>query len=294
MTKELSEFLAYLRHERNASPHTIAGYERDLRQLSEYLREREVRWNKAGNVVLRGFLATLHEKKQKKSTIGRKLAAMRSFYDFCLRKKWVAENPAKVLATPKQDKPVPSFLSEEEMAGLLDLPTSDKPIDLRDRALLELCYATGTRVSELVGIDVGDIHLDERLVRVRGKGKKERLVPFGRKAAVTLQAYFRARPLLLQDRMGEPAVFLNYRGGRLTTRSVQRMVQAHIRRTAVSRRISPHSIRHSFASHLLGRGADLRVIQELLGHASLATTQKYTHVDLRQLLAVYKKSHPRS
>jgi tyrosine recombinase XerC len=294
MTKELSEFLAYLRHERNASPHTIAGYERDLRQLSEYLREREVRWNKAGNVVLRGFLATLHEKKQKKSTIGRKLAAMRSFYDFCLRKKWVAENPAKVLATPKQDKPVPSFLSEEEMAGLLDLPTSDKPIDVRDRALLELCYATGTRVSELVGIDVGDIHLDERLVRVRGKGKKERLVPFGRKAAGTLQAYFRARPLLLQDRMGEPAVFLNYRGGRLTTRSVQRMVQAHIRRTAVSRRISPHSIRHSFASHLLGRGADLRVIQELLGHASLATTQKYTHVDLRQLLAVYKKSHPRS
>jgi tyrosine recombinase XerC len=294
MTKELSEFLAYLRHERNASPHTIAGYERDLRQLSEYLREREVRWNKAGNVVLRGFLATLHEKKQKKSTIGRKLAAMRSFYDFCLRKKWVAENPAKVLATPKQDKPVPSFLSEEEMAGLLDLPTSDKPIDVRDRALLELCYATGTRVSELVGIDVGDIHLDERLVRVRGTGKKERLVPFGRKAAGTLQAYFRARPLLLQDRMGEPAVFLNYRGGRLTTRSVQRMVQAHIRRTAVSRRISPHSIRHSFASHLLGRGADLRVIQELLGHASLATTQKYTHVDLRQLLAVYKKSHPRS
>jgi integrase/recombinase XerC len=294
MTKELSEFLAYLRHERNASPHTIAGYERDLRQLSEYLREREVRWNKAGNVVLRGFLATLHEKKQKKSTIGRKLAAMRSFYDFCLRKKWVAENPAKILATPKQDKPVPSFLSEEEMAGLLDLPTSDKPIDVRDRALLELCYATGTRVSELVGIDVGDIHLDERLVRVRGKGKKERLVPFGRKAAGTLQAYFRARPLLLQDRMGEPAVFLNYRGGRLTTRSVQRMVQAHIRRTAVSRRISPHSIRHSFASHLLGRGADLRVIQELLGHASLATTQKYTHVDLRQLLAVYKKSHPRS
>jgi integrase/recombinase XerC len=294
MTKELSEFLAYLRHERNASPHTIAGYERDLRQLSEYLREREVRWNKAGNVVLRGFLATLHEKKQKKSTIGRKLAAMRSFYDFCLRKKWIAENPARVLATPKQDKPVPSFLSEEEMAGLLDLPASDKPIDLRDRALLELCYATGTRVSELVGIDVGDIHLDERLVRVRGKGKKERLVPFGRKAAGTLQTYFRARPLLLQDRMGEPAVFLNYRGGRLTTRSVQRIVQARIRRTAVSRRISPHSIRHSFASHLLGRGADLRVIQELLGHASLATTQKYTHVDLRQLLAVYKKSHPRS
>jgi len=293
MTKELSEFLAYLRHERNASPHTIASYGRDLRQLLEYLQEREVRWNKAGNVVLRGFLATLHEKKQKKSTIGRKLAAMRSFYEFCLRKKWIAENPARVLATPKQDRRVPSFLSEEEMAVLLDLPATDKPIELRDRALLELCYATGTRVSELVGIDVDDIHFEERLVRLRGKGKKERLVPFGRKAGGTLQAYLRARPLLLRDRMGESAVFLNYRGGRLTTRSVQRMVRAHIRRTAVSRRISPHSIRHSFASHLLGRGADLRVIQELLGHASLATTQKYTHVDLRQLLAVYKKSHPR-
>jgi len=294
MNRELAEFLDFLRHERNASVHTISAYERDLRQLQEYLREREVRWDKAGNVVLRGFLATLHEKKRKKSSIGRKLAAVRSFYDFCVRRKWIAENPAKVLSTPKQDKRVPSFLSEEEIAGLLDLPGTSRPIDLRDRALLELCYATGTRVSELVGIELGDVHFEERLVRVRGKGKKERLVPFGRKAAEVLQAWLRARPVLLQDRPGETAVFLNYRGGRLTTRSVQRMVRAYIRKTAVTRKISPHSLRHSFASHLLGRGADLRVIQELLGHESLATTQKYTHVDLRQLLAVYKKSHPRS
>jgi len=294
MNRKLTEFLDFLRHERNASVHTIAAYERDLRQLQEYLKEREVRWDKAGNVVLRGFLATLHEKKLKKSSIGRKLAAVRSFYEFCLRKKWIAENPARILSTPKQDKRVPSFLSEEEIAGLLDLPGTSRPIDLRDRAILELCYATGTRVSELVGIELGDVHFGERLIRVRGKGKKERLVPFGRKAVEALQAWLAARPLLVQDRMGEPAVFVNYRGGRLTTRSVQRMVQAYIRRTAVSRRISPHSLRHSFASHLLGRGADLRVIQELLGHESLATTQKYTHVDLRQLLAVYKKSHPRS
>lgn len=294
MNKELTEFLAYLRHERNASIHTIAGYERDLRQLSDYLQESGVRWNKAGNVALRGFLASLHEKKQKKSTIGRKLAAMRSFYEFCLRKKWIAENPAKVLATPKQEKHIPSFLSEEEAAGLLNLPATNKPIDLRDRAILELFYATGIRVSELVGIDDDDVHFDERLVRVRGKGKKERLVPFGRKAAEALQAYLRARPLLLEKRMGDSALFLNYRGERLTTRSVQRMVRTYIRKTAVSRKISPHSLRHSFASHLLGRGADLRVIQELLGHSSLATTQKYTHVDLRQLLDVYKKSHPRS
>lgn len=293
MNKELSEFLEYLRHERNASAHTIAGYERDLQQLRDYLAEAGVRWNKAGNVVLRGFLATLHEKKRAKSTVGRKLAAMRSFYDFCVRRKWIAENPAKILATPRQDKRVPSFLSEEEAAALLELPSGKKPIDLRDRAILELFYATGIRVSELVGLDDGDVHFGERLVRVRGKGKKERLVPFGRKAEETLRAYLAARPLLQEKGAPGPAVFLNYRGERLTPRSIQRMVHAYIRKTAVSRKISPHSLRHSFASHLLGRGADLRVIQELLGHASLATTQKYTHVDLRQLLNVYKKSHPR-
>jgi tyrosine recombinase XerC len=294
MNKELSEFLAYLRYERNASAHTIASYGRDLGQLAAYLRESGVRWNRAGNVVLRGFLAALHEKKQKKSTVGRKLAAIRSFYDFCVRRKWIAENPARILATPKQEKRVPSFLSEEEAASLLSLPITDKPIDLRDRAILELLYATGIRVSELVGIDSGDLHFGERLVRVRGKGKKERLVPFGRKAAEALQAYLRVRRRLQGEGTEASAVFLNYRGERLTTRSVQRMVRAAIRRTAVSRKISPHSLRHSFASHLLGRGADLRVIQELLGHSSLATTQKYTHVDLGQLLAVYKKSHPRS
>jgi integrase/recombinase XerC len=294
MNKELSEFLAYLRHERNASAHTIAGYERDLRQLADYLRESGVRWNKAGNVVLRGFLAALHERNLKKSTIGRKLAAMRSFYGYCVRRKWIAENPARLLSTPKLEKHVPSFLSEEEAVGLLSLPLGDKPTGLRDRAILELFYATGIRVSELVGIDTGDLHFGERMVRVRGKGKKERLVPFGRKASEALQDYLRVRPRLQPDGTAEAAVFLNYRGERLTSRSVQRMVQAAIRKTAVSRKISPHSLRHSFASHLLGRGADLRVIQELLGHSSLATTQKYTHVDLRQLLAVYRKSHPRS
>jgi len=291
MDKEIAEFLAYLRHEKNASPHTVAAYGRDLREVAAYLKDRGVRWDKAGNVVLRGYLAELHEKKRKKTTIGRKLAALRSFYDFCVRTKRLAENPAKVLATPRQDKRVPSFLSEDEAAELLDLPRSAKPLDLRDKAILELLYATGIRVSELVGIEPPDIHFGERLVRVRGKGKKERIVPFGGKARVALEAYGRARPGLVAG--GEEAFFVNYRGGRLTTRSVQRMVHQYIRRTAVARKISPHSLRHSFASHLLGRGADLRVIQELLGHASLATTEKYTHVDLRQLLAVYKKSHPR-
>lgn len=296
MNKEIAEFLEYLRHEKNASPHTVAGYGRDLRQVEAYLKEREVRWDKAGNVVLRGFLAELHEKKRRKTTIGRKLAALRAFYGYWLRRKRIAENPAAILATPRQEKRVPSFLSEDEAAALLDLPRPKGPIGLRDRAILELFYAAGIRVSELVGVEAADLHFGERLVRVRGKGKKERLVPFGGKAREALEAYARARPVLAAKAgtAATEAFFLNGRGGRLTARSVQRMVRASIRRTAVARRISPHSLRHSFASHLLGRGADLRVIQELLGHASLATTQKYTHVDLQQLLGVYKKSHPRS
>jgi tyrosine recombinase XerC len=294
MNREIAEFLAYLKHEKNASPHTLAGYERDLRQVAAYLKDREVRWDRAGNVVLRGFLAELHEKKRRKTTIGRKLAALRSFYDFALRRKWITENPAKILARPRQEKKVPSFLSEDETAALLDLPRSARPLDVRDRAILELFYATGIRVSELVGIETADLHFSERLVRVRGKGKKERIVPFGGKAREALEDYRRVRPGLAAGGAGGEAFFLNYRGGRLTTRSVQRMVRKYIRRTAVARKISPHSLRHSFASHLLGRGADLRVIQELLGHASLATTQKYTHVDLQQLLTVYRKSHPRS
>ena len=294
MRKPIEEFLAHLRHERNASAHTISSYGCDLGQLEAYLIEKKADWRSADNVVLRGFLARLYEKKRKKSTIGRKLAAIRSFYDFCLKRKWIGENPAKVLATPRQDKNVPSFLSEDEMAEFLDLPSSDEPLDLRDRAALELLYASGIRVGELVAIDLVDVGFDERLVRVKGKGKKERLVPFGKKAEVSLRTYLRARPDLLKGRLGQNAFFLNYKGGRLTSRSVERIVGKYIRRTAVSRKISPHSLRHSFASHLLSRGADLRVIQELLGHASLATTQKYTHLDLKQLLDVYKKSHPRS
>jgi len=294
MRKPIEEFLAHLRHERNASPHTISSYGRDLGQLEAYLIEKKADWRSADNVVLRGFLARLYEKKLKKSTIGRKLAAMRSFYDYCLKRKWIDKNPAKVLSTPRQDKNVPTFLSEDEMAEFLDLPSSDEPLDLRDRAALELLYASGIRVGELVAIDLVDVGFDERLVRVKGKGKKERLVPFGKKAEVSLRTYLRARPDLLKGRLGQNAFFLNYKGGRLTSRSVERIVRKHIRRTAVCRKISPHSLRHSFASHLLSRGADLRVIQELLGHASLATTQKYTHLDLKQLLDVYKKSHPRS
>ncbi len=292
--KDLDEFLDQLRHERNASGHTIAGYRRDLSQFIAYLDARRIPLRQADNILIRGFMAELHERRLKKSTLARKLAAVRSFYRHAVKSGWLAENPASIVATPKQERLVPSFLTEEEMAGFLDLPPSEKPLDLRDKAALELLYATGIRVSELVGINLEDVHLGERLVRVRGKGKKERIVPFGTIARERLRSYLGARPELMGERTGEYALFLNYMGRRLTARSVERIVDKCIRRTAVRRKISPHSLRHSFASHLLSRGADLRVIQELLGHESLATTQKYTHVDLGRLMEVYRKSHPRS
>ncbi len=294
MKRELSEFLDYLRYERNASAHTISSYRRDLTQFIDYIRERGGSFRKVDNVQIRGFMAQLHERRLKKSTTARKLAAIRSFFQFGVKKKWIADNPAKVVATPRQEKRVPSFLSEEEMAHLLDVPLSKKPLDLRDASILELLYASGIRVSELVGINLEDVNLGERLVRVRGKGKKERLVPFGRMAGERLAAYLKARPGLVQDRVGEKGLFLNYQGRRITPRSVERMVDKYIHLTAVKRKISPHSLRHSFASHLLSRGADLRVIQELLGHESLATTQKYTHLNLGRLMDVYRRSHPRS
>ncbi len=294
MRQELNQFLDYLRHERNASPHTISSYKRDLTQLAAYLEEKDILLRRLDNVQIRGFMGQLHERRLRKSTLARKLAAVRSFLQFCVKKKWLAENPARVVATPKQEKLVPSFLSEEEMARFLEVPASHRPLDLRDKAVLELFYATGIRLSELVGINVEDISLRERLVRVRGKGKKERLVPFGRAAGDSLKSYLGVRPAFLKYKIGEPAVFLNYQGERITARSVERIVDKCIRLTALKRKISPHSLRHSFASHLLSRGADLRVIQELLGHESLATTQKYTHLDLGRLMDVYRKSHPRS
>lgn len=294
MRKELEKFLDYLRYEKNASSYTVVSYRRDLNQLADYLDEKKARLEEINNVVLRGFLARLQEKGNKKSTVARKLASMRSFFQFCLKKRWLEDNPAKMVATPKQEKPVPSFLSEEEMAHFLDLPRmTDNVLDSRDRALLELLYATGMRVGELVGMNVEDINSADRLIRVRGKGKKERLLPFGRKAESSLRSYLQLRRLVNKGKIEEKPLFLNYRGRRLTSRSVERIVDKYIRQAALRRKISPHSLRHSFASHLLSRGADLRVIQELLGHESLATTQKYTHIDLRQLLKVYRKSHPR-
>jgi integrase/recombinase XerC len=292
LSDRIDDFLAHLQYERNASPHTITSYRRDLLQFQAYLDECNFAFSDVTNIVIRGFLAVLFERNEKKSTISRKLAAIRSFYQFGMLKRWITDNPAKLVSTPKQEKNVPSFLSEEEMVNFLDLPESKKPLDLRNKAMLEMLYATGLRVSELVGLNMEDINLEERIILVRGKGKKERMVPFGRAAEVSLLIYIQSRRLINKGEIDQKSLFLNYRGERLTSRSVERVVNACIRRSATKRRISPHSLRHSFASHLLSRGADLRVIQELLGHKSLATTQKYTHLDLRHLLKVHKKSHP--
>jgi len=277
MDKKLDQFLAHLKHEKNASPHTIDSYGRDLNQLALYLTKKKIRLADVDHIVLRGFLASLYEKQNKKSTVARKLAAIRSFYQYGIKHRWVKDNPAKVLSGPKLEQHVPSFLSEEEMQKFLDLPLSQKPLDLRDRAIIEFLYATGLRVGELVGANTEDINFPERLIRVRGKGKKERILPFGKAAENSLQAYLRVRPSIHKGEIDKNAVFLNSRGTRLTSRSVQRIVDTHFS-----------------ASHLLSRGADLRIIQELLGHESLSTTQKYTHLDLKHLLETYKKSHPRS
>jgi len=294
LTKELEQFLDYLRYEKNSSPHTLSGYRRDIEQYFSFIESKKIKYNQADNTVIRSFLALLYNNNLKKSSAARKLAAVRSFYQYCVKKGWLEENPAKMVNTPKQEKNVPSFLSEEEMVLFLDLPVSDKPLKMRDRAVLELLYATGLRVSELVGIDLSDINFEERLLRVRGKGKKERIVPFGTVAEKKLNQYIKRRFWINRGKIDKNAVFLNYRGERLSSRSVERIVDEYFRRSALKRKLSPHSLRHSFASHLLGRGADLRVIQELLGHESLATTQKYTHLNLKRLLEVYKKSHPRS
>jgi len=197
MDKKLKQFLSYLKHEKNASPHTIDSYQKDLTQLAQYLIKKKIQFVNTDHIVLRGFLATLYEKQWKKSTIARKLAAIRSFFQYSLKQRWIEDNPAKLLSTPKLEKHVPSFLSEEEMQRFLDLPISKKPLDLRDRAMLELLYATGLRVGELVGSNIEDINFAERLIRVRGKGKKERMLPFGKTAEESLQSYIRVRSSIL-------------------------------------------------------------------------------------------------
>jgi integrase/recombinase XerC len=293
MKTEVAAFLRYLDRERNASPHTVRAYASDLAQFQAHVAAEvgpAATLQDVDHLVIRAFLARLHRGGVKKVSAGRKLATLRTFFRYLCREGILTRNPARALLSPRTERKIPTHLEEGEVAMLVEVP-GEADASRRARAILELLYATGIRCAELVGLDLGDVDLDARTVRVLGKGSKQRIVPFGHPALAALSAYFPAR---LHARPKSEALFVNSRGGRLTDRSVRQIVTHRVKQVAIARRLSPHSLRHSFATHLLERGADLRAIQELLGHASLSTTQRYTHVNARHILDIYKKTHPRA
>lgn len=293
MTREVAAFLRYLDRERNASPHTVRAYAADLGQFQAHVADeigRAARLEDVDHLVIRAFLARLHRRGVKKVSAARKLATLRTFFRYLCREGILERNPARALLSPRMERKIPTHLEESEVATLIEVP-GETDSARRARAILELLYATGIRCAELVGLDLSDIDLGARTVRVLGKGSKERIIPFGQPASAALSAYFPAR---MNARPRSHALFVNARGGRLTDRWVRQIVTQRVRQVAMTRRLSPHSLRHSFATHLLERGADLRSIQELLGHASLSTTQRYTHVNARHILDIYKKTHPRA
>jgi integrase/recombinase XerC len=299
MRTAVDRFLQYLCVERNASDLTVKSYREDLTALADYLTEAR------GNVCpapghinvleLRGYVAALHEAGYAESTIARRLASLRSFFRFGQREGWTSTNPAKPLRNPRKPRNLPHFLSAEDIGRLLNSPSPDTPWGLRDRAILETMYSAGLRISELVGLNQSDLDFDADLLRVRGKGRRERLTPIGSYATRALRRWLPVRPLHAKEPTGPQApVFVNKFGRRLTTRSVARMLEKYLRETGLDRRTTPHSLRHSFATHLLDAGADIRSVQELLGHKSLVTTQIYTHVSTTALRAAYEKAHPRA
>jgi integrase/recombinase XerC len=295
MDELLERFDRHLAFERNVSQHTRSAYRRDLEAFYRFLKDGDgadlsvdaIR--RVDRLVLRRYLALLH-KTHRKTSIARKLSALRTFFAYLVSEGVLSVNPGEMVTTPRQEKYLPRVLSVDEASTLLDRTAGEELGVLRDRAILETLYSCGLRVSELTGLNVEHLELEAGLVRVLGKGRKERLVPVGRKAREALSRYLAARPLL---QLNEP-LFLNHRGGRLTPRSIQRNLKEQLLRSGVMKKATPHSLRHSFATHLLDGGADLRSIQELLGHASLSTTQKYTQVSVDQLMAVYDRAHPRS
>jgi integrase/recombinase XerC len=297
---EIGDFLDYLVYERNVSVNTIAAYRDDLESFvtflcNDYLTmgRDQLDLRRVDHLAIRAYLAALGRRKLARSSMARHLSALRSFFKYLMREGRVEANPARSVATPKRETYLPSVLQTSDVTLLLEQPDLSVPLDVRDRAWLELLYASGLRISELVGIDMDDIELRAKLVKVRGKGSKQRIVPFGSKAQEAIQAYLPIRRDLVHD-ADQQALFVNYRGERITTRSVRRLFDGYVRDASLRSGISPHTMRHSFATHLLNAGADLRGIQELLGHASLSTTQKYTHLNDWQLIAVYKKAHPRA
>jgi len=295
-------YAAHLRNERNLSPHTLRNYLSDLAKFQCFLVERELALAGDGTVdagkvdihVVRAYLASLTAD-HKKSSIGRKLAALKGFFRYLVMTKRLDKDPLLLVNSLKQEKPLPKFLTVDDAFQLLDAVKGENDLDLRDRAVLEVFYSTGIRVSELVGLDWADIDVQLGIVRVVGKGSKERIVPIGAVAIKALESYADSVRLHWQvPCRGESPVFLNHRGRRITTRSVARIVEKHLKLAGIQIKMGPHGLRHSFATHLLNGGADLRVIQELLGHVSLSTTQRYTHLNLDQLTAVYDKAHPRA
>lgn len=294
----IPQFLSYLKIEKQASVHTLRSYERDLVDFFQFFKDQNRLFlvDEITYLELREYLTFLMRQEYSRKTIARKLSGLRSFYRFLMREKIVQHNPIKEISTPKLAKMLPKYLYQEEMVALLNQPDQNDPLGIRDRAILELLYASGTRVSELVGLTLDAIDLDIGVALVFGKGAKERYVPIGTEATNCLKRYLIvARPILIKKADKEHhRLFLNSRGGPLTDRSVRRVVEKYIDSAAVSLKASPHTFRHSFATHLLDGGADLRSVQELLGHANISTTQIYTHVSKERLRETYNQSHPRA
>jgi len=291
-------FLRSLRVERNASPLTLKSYAEDFNSLFDYLQDRVGRIPEPSETdisMLRGYVAYLYECQYAKTTIARRLACLRSFFRYCAREKLTSSNPAKALRTPRTGRKLPGFLTTQQTVSLIEAPLTDQPSGLRDRAMLETMYSAGLRVAELVGLNLSDWDQDANVLCVRGKGRKERIAPVGRHASMALHKWLAVREVALnvptQDR---EALFLNRFGKRLTTRSVGRMLEKYVKANGLDSKTSPHSLRHTFATHMLDGGADLRSVQELLGHKSLTTTQIYTHVSTQRMRETYDKSHPHS
>lgn len=318
MLEQIEAFLLYLQAERAASPHTVKNYGIDLHQFRAFLRDSELErgrpavsgverddgWQPAidpaeiNSLAVRAFIADLHRSEIARSSIARKLATLRSFFRYLCREGVVQANPARLVSTPKLAKRLPAHLSVDEVDRLLGSPGGQDAQGVRDRAILELFYASGIRLSELVGLDLNSLDLRERFVKVRGKGNKERIVPIGSKAVTALRRYLDRRKESIAvpawGRLGPQALFLNRFGGRLSARSMARILLKYLKRSGLGPKITPHGLRHSYATHLLEAGADLRTIQELLGHSRLSTTQRYTHLNLDHLMEVYDKAHPRA
>ena len=298
--EKTEQFLRFLKLERNLPPNTLTSYGSDLSQFQKFLNEHytAVTLSEIEPPHIRGFLTTLHTDGYSSSSIARKIASLRAFFKFALRNEWISANPCSLISSPKKKGTLPEPMSVQEIETVLSLP-GDDPLSIRNRAILETLYSTGTRVSELVGMNIDSIDFAGGTVKVKGKGGKERIIPIGDKALEAIGAYFNKGDTFFASFrkdlcVNKEALFLNNWGGRLTAGSVKKIVQNYIKEAALKKNVSPHSFRHSFATHLLERGADLRAVQELLGHASLSTTQIYTHLTTKRLKKIYDKTHPRA